>query len=156
MVHIGVVGGGTGPPSVLQLAEEVRRRIASAGGVLVCGGLGGVMEASARGAREVGGLTVGILPGDDAGQANPFIDVRIVTDLGHARNVVVVRSSNAMIALPGEHGTLSEVALALKIGVPVIGLGGWSHLDGVVTAATPEEAVSRALAMARREHVPVR
>src|SRR3990172_1160452 len=74
MVHIGVVGGGTGSPSVLQLAEEVGRRIASAGGVLVCGGLGGVMEASARGAREVGGLTVGILPGDDAGQANPFID----------------------------------------------------------------------------------
>ena len=151
--QIGVVGGGEGSPPVLSLAEEVGERIAAAGAILVCGGLRGVMEASARGAHEGGGLTVGILPGGEHGDANPFIDVRIVTNLGEARNVVVVRSSHAIIALPGEYGTLSEVALALKIGVPVVGLGSWTQFQGVASADTAEEAVALALQLAQRTHV---
>jgi len=155
-LQIGVVGGGQGSSPVLGLAEEVGARIAAAGAILVCGGLGGVMEASARGARNGGGLTVGVLPGSEHGDANPFIDVRIVTNLGEARNVVVVRSSHAMIALPGEYGTLSEVALALKIGVPVVGLGSWTQFQGVGSANTAEEAVARALQLAQHVHVRVR
>jgi uncharacterized protein (TIGR00725 family) len=140
---------------VLQ-AEAIGEGIASAGAVLVCGGLGGVMEASARGAKRKGGLTVGILPGDEFCEANPFIDVRVVTGFGHARNVVVVRSSHALIALPGEYGTLSEIALALKIGVPVVGLGSWSHVQGVVNTSTSEEAVAQAVMLAERSSVRTR
>jgi uncharacterized protein (TIGR00725 family) len=140
---------------VLVLAEEVGERIAAAGAILVCGGLGGVMEASARGAKKSSGLTVGILPGSEHGDANPFIDARIVTNLGEARTVVVVRSSHAIIALPGEYGTLSEVALALKTGVPVVGLGSWTQFQGVASADTPEEAVALALQLAQRTHVRV-
>jgi uncharacterized protein (TIGR00725 family) len=108
------------------------------------------MSAAARGARQAGGLTVGILPGEAHRDANPFIDVAIVTDMGHARNALVVRSSHALIALAGEHGTLSEIALALKIGIPVIGLDHWTHLAGVVTAGTADDAVALALASAER------
>ena len=115
------------------------------------------MEASARGAKRKGGLTVGILPGSEHSDANPFIDVRVVTDLGQARNVLVVRSSHVLIALPGEYGTLSEIALALKIGVPVVGLGGsWSHLQGVVNTSTPEEAVTQAVTLAEGLNVRMR
>ena len=141
---------------MLDLAEEVGERIAAAGAILVCGGLGGVMEASARGAQKGGGLTVGVLPGGEHGDANQFIGVRIVTNLGEARNVVVVRSSHAIIALPGEYGTLSEVALALKIGVPVVGLGAWTQFQGVVSANTAEEGVAHALRLAQRTRVRVR
>jgi len=130
----------------------VGRAIASAGAVLVCGGLGGVMQAAARGAREAGGLTVGILPGPSHRDANPFVDVAIVTDLGHARNAIVVRSSHAVIALPGEYGTLSEVALALKMGIPVVGLEAWTHLEGVIRADAPEGAVAQAIECAERLH----
>ena len=101
------------------------REIARAGAILVCGGLGGVMEASARGAQREGGITVGILPGDSFEDANPFIQVPVVTGLGHARNVLVVRSAQALIAVKGGYGTLSEVALALKMGKPVVGLHTW-------------------------------
>lgn len=114
------------------------------------------MEASARGAKRKGGLTIGILPGSEHCEANPFIDVRVVTGLGHARNVVVVRSSHALIALPGEYGTLSEIALALKIGVPVVSLGSWSHLEGVINVASPEEAVTQAVALAESASVRMR
>jgi len=122
----------------------------------VCGGLGGVMEAAARGTRQAGGFAVGILPGASHREANPFVDLSIVTDLGHARNAVVVRSSHAIVALPGEYGTLSEVALALKMGIPVVGLKSWSHLDGVVAAESPDEAVSLALSWAERVHATPR
>jgi hypothetical protein len=141
---------------VADLATAVGRAVAAAGAVLVCGGLGGVMQAAARGAREAGGLTVGILPGPSHRDANPFVDVTIVTDLGHARNAVVVSSSHALIALPGEAGTLSEVALALKMGIPVVGLGAWSDLAGVLAADTPEKAVALALERARRVHATPR
>jgi uncharacterized protein (TIGR00725 family) len=134
----------------------VGRAIASAGAVLVYGGLGGVMQAAARGAREAGGLTVGILPGPSHRDANPFVDVAIVTDLGHARNAIVVRSSHAVIALPGEYGTLSEVALALKMGIPVVGLEAWTHLEGVIRADAPEGAVAQAIECAERLHAKPR
>jgi len=141
---------------VARLAEEVGRAVAAAGAVLVSGGLGGVMEAATRGAWQAGGLTVGILPGASHRDANPFVDISIVTDLGHARNAVVVRSAHAVIALPGEYGTLSEVALALKMGIPVVGLRSWEHLDRVVRADTPPEAVALALSWAERVHAKPR
>jgi uncharacterized protein (TIGR00725 family) len=135
---------------VARLAEATGEAIARAGAVLICGGLGGVMGAAARGARQAGGLTVGILPGEAHGDANPSIDVVIVTDMGHARNALVVRSSHALIALAGEHGTLSEIALALKMGIPVVGLDCWTDLAGVLKAGTAEDAVALALASAER------
>jgi uncharacterized protein (TIGR00725 family) len=148
-----VVGAGECPPSTVRLAQATGEAIARAGAVLICGGLGGVMGAAARGARRAGGLTVGILPGAAHGDANPFIDIAIVTDMGHARNAVLVRSSHALIALAGEHGTLSEIALALKMGIPVVGLEHWTHLAGVVEAGTPDDAVALALASAARVHI---
>ena len=154
--QIGVVGAGQCPPSIAQLAEAVGHAVATAGAVLISGGLGGVMEAAARGARQAGGLSVGILPGPSHRDANPFVDISIVTDLGHARNALVVRSSHAVIALPGEYGTLSEVALALKMGLPVVGLQSWGHLKGVVRADSPDEAVALALSWAERVHATPR
>jgi uncharacterized protein (TIGR00725 family) len=112
-------------PAVAALAEEVGAEIARCGGVLVCGGLGGVMEAAARGAKRTGGLTIGILPTAEAGAANRFIDVPIVTGMGEARNVIIVRTAQAVIAIGGAYGTLSEIALALRNNVPVIGLDTW-------------------------------
>ena len=114
------------------------------------------MEAAARGSREAGGLSVGILPGPSHRDANPFVDISIVTDLGHARNALVVHSSHAVIALPGQYGTLSEVALALKMGIPVVGLQSWGHLDGVVATESPSEAVALALSWAERVHAKPR
>ncbi|MFQ5896691.1 MAG: TIGR00725 family protein [Candidatus Methylomirabilia bacterium] len=153
---MGVVGASQCSEQVSDLAEAVGKGVAAAGATLVSGGLGGVMEAAARGARAAGGLTVGILPGPTHRDANPFTDIAIVTDLGHARNAVVVRSSHAVIALPGEYGTLSEVALALKMGIPVVGLQSWGHLDGVARADSPDEAVALALSWAERAHVKPR
>lgn len=151
-LRIAVCGSGqSSDPTLLQAAEEVGRQLAEAGAVLFCGGLGGVMEASARGAAGAGGLTVGILPGRDAGDANPSIRIPLPTGLGEGRNVLVVRASDAVIAVGGEWGTLSEVALARKIGVPVILFRpGLTASLGLPQAGTEEEAVARALAMARR------
>jgi hypothetical protein len=130
--------------------------VAAAGAVLISGGLGGVMQAASRGARQAGGVAVGILPGPSHREANPFVDVAIATDLGHARNVLVVRSSHAIVALPGEHGTLSEIALAMKVGIPVVGLKSWTHLEGVVAAESASEAVGLALSWAARVHATPR
>ncbi|RMF87066.1 MAG: TIGR00725 family protein, partial [Nitrospinota bacterium] len=121
--------------------------IAIRGAILVCGGLGGVMEAAARGAREGGGLTVGILPGCEATEANPYIDIPIVTGMSHARNLLIVRTAEVVIALPGEYGTLSEIALALKIGRPVVGLHTWSLDQAILQVSTPQEAVEKAFAL---------
>jgi uncharacterized protein (TIGR00725 family) len=112
--------------------------------VLVCGGLGGVMEAACRGAKEAGGTTVGILPGSDRAAANRFVDVPIPTGLGEGRNVLVVRAADALIAVGGGHGTLSEIAFALKTGKRVIGLGTWD-VDGVEPVDSPEAAVEAVL-----------
>ncbi len=140
---------------VLALAEQAGREIARRGAILVCGGLGGVMEAAARGAHEAGGLAVGILPGESADGANPFIDVPVVTGLGEARNALVVRSSDAIIAIAGAYGTLSEIALALKMGVPVVGLGTWQlrapdgSVPPIVAAQSAAEVVEKAFGAIR-------
>jgi uncharacterized protein (TIGR00725 family) len=148
--QIAVVGGGVCPPETARLARAVGRAIATAGAVLVCGGLGGVMEAAARGVAEAGGLSVGILPGADHASGNRYLSVVLPTGLGHARNALVAAAGDAVIALAGAKGTLAEVALAGVLDRPVIGLGAWSEVSGVVRATSAEDAVRRALALARR------
>jgi len=125
--YISVVGGGRCTADEYALAEEVGRLVAQEGAVLVCGGLAGIMEAAARGAKQAGGTTIGVLPGHDRSLGNPYLDYVLTSGLGHARNLVVVSSGDAVIAIGGEFGTLSEIALAAKIGRPVIILTGW-HL----------------------------
>lgn len=151
---IGVIGAGACSKDVEDLAAEVGRGIATAGGVLVCGGLGGVMEAAARGAREAGGVTIGILPGPDPGAANPFIDYAIATNVGQARNVLIVHTARVLIAVSGGYGTLSEIALALKTGKRVIALRPRFAVNGVEIAASAEDAVRRAFALIQ-EPLPV-
>jgi uncharacterized protein (TIGR00725 family) len=125
-------------------AELVGRELGSRGVVLVCGGLGGVMEAACRGAKEAGGLTVGILPGLDRSDANPYVDVVIATGLGEARNALVVNAADALIAVGGGYGTLSEIGLALRAGKRVVGLGTW-EVEGVEALDSPETAVETVL-----------
>lgn len=129
--QVAVVGGSSPDSPSIDLATEVGRSVAGAGATLICGGLGGIMEAAARGAKERGGLTVGIVPSYQKETANPYIDVVIVSGLGHARNVLVAASGDLLIALPGSHGTLSEVSVALKLGKPVIGMTAWGEIHGV-------------------------
>jgi uncharacterized protein (TIGR00725 family) len=139
-----VVGPGDASAEVAAAAEDVGRRLAARGAVIVCGGLGGAMEAVCRGAKAAGGATVGLLPGGDRGAANRHVDVAVATGLGEARNVLVVRAADVLVALGGGHGTLSEIALALKAGKRVVGLDTWP-IDGVEPAGSPEEAVEAAL-----------
>jgi uncharacterized protein (TIGR00725 family) len=157
-IHIAVVGAGSAGPRDDTLAYEVGGLLARAGAVVVSGGLGGVMAAACRGAKLAGGVTVGILPGIDRSDANPWVDVGIATGLGEGRNILVVRSADAVVAVGGEYGTLSEIAFALRLGVPVIGLGTWSLVrpDGtpdhaITPADDAEQAVALGLAAARRE-----
>ena len=145
--YVAVVGPGRASDEQGRIAEEVGRRLGEAGAVLVCGGLGGVMEAACRGARDGGGRTLGILPGSDRAQANPFVDVAVATGLGEARNALVVRAADAVIAVAGEYGTLSEIAFALRTGVPVVGIGTW-ELDDVIDAPDPAAAVALAMELA--------
>jgi len=140
MRQIGVIGAGNSDDEIASIAYAVGVEIARAGAVLVCGGLGGVMEAASRGAREAGGRTVGILPGPDRSAANPSIEIAIPTDMGHARNAIVVRASDALIAVGGAYGTLSEIALALKMGKPVVGLQSW-EIPGVLSARDAADAI---------------
>lgn len=144
-LQIGVIGAGTCSAKVASVAYDVGRLIAQNQAVLFCGGLGGVMENASQGARDAGGLTVGILPGFDITDANPYIDIAIPTGLSHARNVLVVRSCMAVIAVEGSYGTLSEIAIALKLGKPVIGLNTWDIGQEIIKARTAEEAVKRAI-----------
>jgi len=132
-LQIAVVGSSEKEPQTLTLASEVGKTIASKGAFLICGGLGGVMEAAARGAKEKGGLTVGILPSYEMDSANLFIDVIIPSGMGHSRNILVVASADLVVALPGSHGTRSEVSLALKLGKPVLAVGAWEAMPGVKT-----------------------
>lgn len=157
-------------PGEAKAAEEVGRRLAEAGAVVVCGGGGGAMEAVCRGAKRAGGTTVGILPGDDRSEANDFVDVAVPTGLAEGRNALVVRAADAVVAVGGAYGTLSEIALALRADIPVIGLGTWELIpprsgarpiadppplrspdrngeadDAVSRASSPEEAVEWAL-----------
>ncbi|MDQ4048331.1 MAG: TIGR00725 family protein [Actinomycetota bacterium] len=146
-----MVGPGEGSPDELAAAERVGRGLARRGAVVVCGGLGGAMEAVCRGAKAAGGATLGILPGTDRRDANPYVDVAVATGLAEGRNALVVRTADAVIAVGGAYGTLSEIALALRAGMPVVGLRTWELARGgdpdeaVTRADTPEEAVSLAL-----------
>jgi len=151
---IGVIGGAAPTPEEAAIAEAVGCALAERGAVLICGGLGGVMGAACRGAKSAGGLTIGILPGSDVREANPYVDVPIVTGLRCARNVIIARTAQAVIAIAGSYGTLSEIGFALSFGVPVVGLGTWEvQREGhppapIVRAGTPEEAVRRAMELA--------
>lgn len=147
---IAVIGGGDGASvEVLELAHRVGAEIGGHGATLVCGGRGGVMEAAARGAYERGAHTIGILPGYDHGAANPHIEFAIATGMNEARNAVVVGSADAVVALAGEGGTLSEIGFALKIGRPVVALRSWPNIEGIEHAEDPTAAVGEAMRMAR-------
>lgn len=153
LVFIGVIGGSEITLQVAKLAEEVGREIARRGAALVCGGLGGVMEVACKGASDEGGTTIGILPGESRQAANPYVQIPIVTGIGHARNLAVVKSSQAVIAIDGSYGTLTEIGHALQSGIPVIGLGTWEiSMDGkvdksIIMAKNPKEAVDKAIEM---------
>jgi uncharacterized protein (TIGR00725 family) len=144
--YLGVIGGGGATPEITARAREVGREIALQGAVLLCGGLGGVMAGAARGAQEAGGVSIGILPGPDRQAANPYLTYTIVTNLGHARNILLAHSADALIAVNGGYGTISEAAIALKLGKPVIALEVSWELAGLKPARTPQEAVALALA----------
>jgi uncharacterized protein (TIGR00725 family) len=150
-VYIAVVGPSAATPAEHVLGEEIGRLIGEAGAVLVCGGLGGLMEAAASGCAKAGGRSVGIVPGERS-DANPYVTVAVATGMGEARNAIVVRSADVVIAVAGEFGTLSEIALALKMGKPVVGLGTWElaklghPVDAIVRASDPTDAVGKALA----------
>jgi uncharacterized protein (TIGR00725 family) len=152
--YIAVVGPGEASADEARLAEELGCRLAEAGAVLVCGGMGGVMEAAARGSAEAGGLSIGLLPGVRRQDGNRWLAVAVPTGLGEARNALVVRAADALVAVGGGWGTLSEVALALKVGTPVVGIGTWElaregrAVEGIVRASSPTEAVARALELA--------
>ncbi|MGH7274528.1 MAG: TIGR00725 family protein [Nitrospiria bacterium] len=141
---IGVIGSSKCGPQLARMAEEVGRRIAEGGGILVCGGLGGVMQAAAMGAKQAGGQTIGILPDDKAETANPYIDFPISTGMGYARNVIIVKTADVLIAVEGKYGTLSEVAYALIFDKPLISLGSWEVDPKVLRAKDPQEAVEMA------------
>ena len=143
---IGVIGASHPTAAGAALAEEVGRLLAVQGVVLVCGGLGGVMESAARGCVAAGGEVLGILPGSDAAQANPYVTLAVPTNMGHARNVIIAHTAQALIAVEGEYGTISEMAIALKLGKAVIALPGAPRLPGLCLAASPVEAVRQALA----------
>jgi uncharacterized protein (TIGR00725 family) len=143
---IGLIGASRPTAAGADQAEQVGRLLAAHGVVLVCGGLGGAMEAAARGCAGNGGEVLGILPGPDSAQANPHVTLAVPTNMGHARNVIIAHTAQALIAVEGEYGTISEMAVALKLGKPVIALPGAPQLPGIRTATTPEEAVHQALA----------
>jgi uncharacterized protein (TIGR00725 family) len=152
--RIGVMGPGSCSPEVYELARQVGFLLAEKGAILISGGMGGAMEAAAKGAKEAGGITIGILPGNDEAEANPYIDIPIVTDLGNARNVINVLTSQAIVAVHGAHGTLSEIALAMKCRIPVVGLKTWDLVSPeggasrIARAESAEEAVETALKLA--------
>jgi len=153
---IGVIGDSSCPPEEAKLAESVGELLAQRGATIVCGGLGGVMEAVCRGAKSKGGLTIGILPGKNSSTANPWVDIPVVTGLGEARNVVVAKSAQAIIAIGGNYGTLSEIAYALKSSIPVIGLNTWSlsrngQEDGsIIKVQSATEAVDKVISLVKR------
>jgi uncharacterized protein (TIGR00725 family) len=149
-VQIAVAGGGRCSAAVGRLARAVGREVAAAGAVLVCGGLGGVMAAAARGATEAGGTVVGLLPGYRHGDGNRHLSIVLPTGLGHGRNVLVAAAGDALVVLPGAHGTRAEVELARVLGRPVVVLGAWPGMRGVVRARTAAEAVGRAVALGRQ------
>ncbi len=153
---IAVIGDSSCSVEEAELAETVGEQLAERGATVICGGLGGVMEAVCRGAKSKGGLTIGVLPGEDSSMANQYIDIPIVTGVGYARNMAVVKSAQAAIAIGGNYGTLSEIAYALKKGIPVIGLNTWSlsrngqESDPIIRVRNAVEAVDRAMAAVKK------
>jgi uncharacterized protein (TIGR00725 family) len=139
--YVAVIGGGEAEETILAMAYKVGQEIARRGLVLLCGGLGGVMQAAAQGAQEAGGTVIGILPGPDRRAGNPFLTYSLVTNLGHARNMVLAHSADGLIAVDGGYGTISEAAIALKLGKPVVGLANDWHLARMQKAFSPQEAV---------------
>ncbi len=152
---VAVIGGAQCAPEEAALAEEVGRELAKRGAILVCGGLTGVMEAACKGASNEGGLTLGILPSDDPTTANPHVQIAIATGVGYARNIAVVKSAQAIIAIDGDYGTLTEIAFALKSAIPVIGLNTWSlsrnskEEESIIRARDAADAVEKAVCLAR-------
>ncbi len=141
-ILIGVVGAGRViDDSIISLAYNVGKIIARRGAILICGGLAGVMEAAAKGAVEAKGITVGLLPGNDKKSANPYIQIPIATNLGHARNAIIAQASDGLISVGGSYGTLSEISLALKMGKPVVALRPPVEIPGVEVCESPEDAV---------------
>jgi len=158
-LQISVIGSGDeATPEAIRLAEQVGRELGKRGATVVTGGLQGVMEAASRGAKEAGGRTIGILPGSDPSEANDYVDIPICTGIGYARNVIVVRSGRAVIAVTGAFGTLSEIAHALGDKIPVIGLNTWSisrngqRDESMILAKDPVDAVEKALEAARKRN----
>ena len=153
---ITVIGNSSCSTEEAKLAETVGELLAQRGATVICGGLGGVMEAVCRGAKSKGGLTVGILPGQDSNMANPWVDIPVVTGIGEARNAAVVKSAQAVIAIGGSYGTLSEIAYALKSSIPVIGLNTWSlsrngrEDDSIIRVQSANDAVDKAISLAKR------
>ncbi|MBD3403801.1 TIGR00725 family protein [candidate division GN15 bacterium] len=145
---IAVVGAGKCSRKLADKAAQVGAYVAEHGGMIVCGGLGGIMEGAARGAREAGGTTLGILPGDDSGDANEFVDIAVPTGFGEARNIMVVRTADVVVAFPGKYGTLSEMAFALKMGKPLISVNAWRLGDDIANVDDPVEAARLAMEMA--------
>jgi uncharacterized protein (TIGR00725 family) len=147
--YVAVIGASNATEWELTMAEQLGGQLAAEGAVVVCGGLGGVMNAVARGAEAAGGLSIGLLPGDDRADASRHLTVALATGFGEARNAIVARSADAVIAVGGEFGTLSEIALALKMGTPVIGLGTWElgrddlDRDPILRAETVEDAMAQ-------------
>jgi uncharacterized protein (TIGR00725 family) len=160
-IFITVIGESDASKKTHKLAQEVGRLIARAGATLVCGGLKGVMVAAAKGARSAGGTTIGILPGSKREEANPYIDIPIVTGLGYARNKIVVKTGQVVIAIGGRYGTLSEIGFALGYGIPVVGLNTWDLIrgngkvdQGIVYARTAQEAVKTAFKLIKKTYKP--
>jgi uncharacterized protein (TIGR00725 family) len=153
---IAIIGNSSCSPEEAKLAEIVGELLAQRGAIIICGGLTGVMEAVCRGAKTKGGVTVGILPGQDSNMANPWVDIPVVTGIGEARNVAVVKSAQAVIAIGGNYGTLSEIAYALKSKIPVIGLNTWSlsrngrEDDSIIRAQSAAQAVNKAIFLVKR------
>ena len=153
-VIIAVIGGGQCTAAEAAQAEEIGRLIAERGATLICGGLGGIMEAACRGATQAGGFTVGVLPGDDPKAANRFVSLPLATGIGFARNAMIVRAASAVIAVAGSYGTLSEISYARQFAKPVIGLGTWEMSyrghpdDSIIRTASPAEAVDEAFRLA--------
>jgi len=147
---VAVIGAGKCSKKLRDMAAKVGQHVAENGGVIVCGGMGGIMEGAARGAREAGGTTIGILPTDNKEDANEFIDYVIPTGFGEARNIMVVRTADAVVAFPGKYGTLSEMAFALLAGKPVISVSAWKLGDEIRQVADPLEAAKLAMELARK------
>jgi uncharacterized protein (TIGR00725 family) len=145
--YIAVVGASQASADESRAAEEIGRGLAEAGAIVITGGGGGVMVGASRGAAQAGGIVVGLLPGTDRAQANEFVTVAIATGLGELRNGLIVRAADAAVAVGGAYGTLSEVALALGAGVPVVGWNTWA-IDGIQLADSPADAVARVLRLA--------